>query len=553
MGLADKLFREIEEKSDGFFSLESVDGRAMLTVNPAGSKGKPVQLSDVQARLKLLQIEPCDTARLKQIVETADGQPHDVGRWAAAQKENARAEIDISADAMKAAIYLHPPLHGGEPLSYDDLLDKVAKAGICHGVFEDKLRALAEKPEYHQWIPIAEGTPPVAGKNGYLKRFKSNTKPEPQERADGSVDHRELGVIASVRKNEVIAEIIPPVAGQDGQNIHGKILPATGGSPAQFQPGPNVLLCEDGTKLLSAIDGLPVFESGGTIRVDEILYLKDVDYSTGNIDFPGSIIVEEHVADGFTLQTKGSIILKQSVGKVYLKAGGDVTLAGGFMGRGEGRIEAEGDIHARFIEQGKLVAGRSIYIAEVAMHSFLIAKVNIILRGRRAEIIGGEAVAGHSIICNKAGAVVETRTRLTVGTPPDILTALEAMQNEIQQKRETLQKIENTIKGLDDREQRGQLSEQDKETRARLKSLREKFKEQLELTSKQLEAAMGAFEPEKNAYALIEKETFPGVEICFGRSRTWRTGIRPIIGRISVYLGSENEIVVGNNPPKQAR
>lgn len=552
VSLAENLFREIEEKSDGFFSVESHNGRAVLTVSQAGLKGKPVTSQDVIVRLKALRIGSAELSKIKQIVEEADGRPHEIGIWQTPEKEDAYAEIEITADAMAASIYLYPPLYDGNPLREDQLRAIIAEANIHYGIFEEELTCLAEQPRYSSAIQIAQGVPAIDGKEGYLRKKNAGRSMGPKLKDDGSVDHRELGVFVSVAKDGVIAEIVPAVAGRDGMDVHGRVIPAKVSEPPQFEIGPNVYVSPDGTKLLSSIDGLPVFESGGRVRVDEVLYLENVDYSTGNIDFPGTIVVEGKLADGFSLTTQGSIIIQESVGKVFLKAAGDITLASGFMGRGEGRIEAEGDIRARFVEQGKLVAGRSIYIAEAAMHSFLIAQENIILKGRRGEIIGGEAVAGGSIVCCKAGAVVETKTRLTVGTPPEILTALEAMQNEIQQRQMTLVKIENTLRGLADKETRDSLTPQEQETRLRLHSLKDTYHNQLEMTQKQLDTAINTFEARQGAYAFIEKETYPGVEICFGKSRTWRAGIRSIVGKLSVYLNEADTVSVGNSPPHQS-
>ncbi|MCS6984975.1 MAG: FapA family protein [Leptospiraceae bacterium] len=549
MSYAENLYRELEEKRNGFFALEEKEGKAFLTVHPPGSKGKAVEISDVLARLKLLQIEPYSLDLIKEVVARARGEPTEIGLWPVRQKQNARAEVEISPDGMQAHIKLYPPIKGGEALSKDQISQALTEAGVRQGIFWDVVERLGQQNEYHRWFLIAEGKLPRAGRDGYLKTMWDELRQGPQELPGGRVDHRELGIIRSVTKGTIIAEIIPPESGEDGYDVTGKLLAASQGKGAQFELGPNVSLSEDGRKILSNIDGLPVIDSNNKIRVDEILYLKKVDYSTGNINFLGTIVVEEKVADGFVLKTPGSVLIKQSVGKIFIQAGGDVTLLGGFMGRGEGKIEAAGDIRARFVEQGKLVAGQSIYLSDAALYSFLVAKEKIVVKGRRGEIIGGEVIAGQSVVCEKAGAVVEAKTRITVGTPPEILMALEALQNEILQKKGLLTKIENTVRILEDKKLRQHISEKEEETRRKLTDLKEKFRAELASLEMQLENALSSFEPQKGCFVLIQRETYPNVEIHFGKSKFWRSGLRPISSRLAIYLNRDMQISVGSELP----
>ncbi|MBK7819437.1 MAG: DUF342 domain-containing protein [Sphingobacteriaceae bacterium] len=80
--------------------------------------------------------------------------------------------------------------------------------------------------------------------------------------------------------------------------------------------------------------------------VDEVCYLENVDYSTGNVDFSGDNYCRWNGCDNFTLRTKGSLVIKKSVGRVFLYADRDIVLSGGVMGRNGGVIESKADVYA---------------------------------------------------------------------------------------------------------------------------------------------------------------------------------------------------------------
>ncbi|EKJ86654.1 hypothetical protein CLV96_1200 [Leptospira meyeri] len=537
----DRILQDLEASENGYFQIENSGGKAVLKITKPGAKGKKVDYKDVIARVQLFGVEGYNGEQIKKVVALAENKPVEIGTWSKGDPISSYADITISEDHMEAKMVLHPPKHGGDLLTEYQLREQIASVGISVGIIDSVIQNQIKNPNFFVPYTIAKGIPPVPGKDGEIKiYFRSDNKPQLEEDEYGRIDYKNIAVIQSVKPGDLIAERIPPKKGEFGKTVNGTIIPYQEEKSVDWNLGPNVELKED--KLYAKIAGRPVLSATWEIKVDEVIQLEAVDYSTGNIDFPGTIIVEEKIGDGFSLTTNGSIIIRNSVGKAFLKAKGDIVLSGGFMGRGEGYIESEGNIYAKFVEQGKLTAQGSIFVEEAVMHSEISAKDFIRVLGGRGEVMGGTIIAGNSLTCSKLGAVVETKTKVAIGTPPELLDELNRMKKEIADKEITLHKVQLALTKLVEKSQKKELTIEEKETISKLKDANEKFTKVLETESKQFETALGSYEPNPDAFVDVEREVFPGVDLSFGAGKNYRLGINSLIGKTHFYLGTDGSI-----------
>ena len=547
----DRILQDLENNENGFFQIENKVGKAFLRVTKAGAKGKKVDIKDVISRIKLFGVENYDPEQIKKIIAIADGREIEIGHWSKGTPEESYVDIHIAEDHMSATLILHPPKHGGALLTEHQLREQFASVGVSVGILDPIVISIIREPVFLSPILFAKGFPAIPGRDGEIKLyFRSDNKPHLEEDEHGRMDYKNISMIQSVKPDVLLAEKIPPKAGQQGKTVTSEIIPCQSEREAYWIIGNNVE--ERDGKLYSKIAGRPVLERNGEIRVDEVINLEAVDYSTGNVDFPGTIIVEQKIGDGFSLNTNGSIIINSSVGKAFLKAKGDIVISGGFMGRGEGFIESEGNIYVKFVEQGKLTAGGSIFIEEASMHSELSAKDFIQAAGGRGEIIGGTIIAGNFIACQKLGAVVETKTKIAIGTPPDLLEELNRMRYEITEKESTLRKVQLTLQKLLEQSQKRELKEDEKEMISKLKEANEKYSNLLETQQKQFETALGSYEPSKTAYVEVQREIFPGVEVSFGAGRIYRAPLNSVLGKTILQLGQDGSIQTERTIPSNA-
>ena len=560
---------DLEADENGHFLIEEREGRAHLKVTPPGQRGRPVRFADVRARLELFRLEGYDRAEIEEIIAAADGDFYDICPWPERPSEDAELKVEIEPDGMTAHLELKPPRHGGRRVDAAMIHAALTAAGVTHGLHEDTIGALADgsyvdpaaaadhrrNPHIESTRPhpetdardrrlrveIAKGRRPRPGQAGRVRLyFEPRPRPAPgrPHTEEERVDFRKLNVIQTCQPEQLLAEIVPAREGEPGFNVRGDVLAPPPGQSAQIEAGKNTRLSEDGQQLFATLAGQVRAEtmrstrSSVTVAVEEVLQLEAVDYSTGHIDFPGTVQIEGTVLDGFEVKAGGDIIIQKTVGPVKLFAAGDIVLAGGAFCKNEGEIVAGQSIFARFVQDTRLYAVRDIVIEEAAMGSRLSAGHCVFLDGGgRGELIGGEVLAGREVRARKIGARSEALTRITVGIQPDAMRRIQAADRELLEKQTTLRKIETHLSQIDEAVSRGKtLSDGERTTVERLQGARKRYGELVAGLEKQRRLLYETLEPEPEASVEASEVLFPGVEVYFGTGpRRYRVEGRAIL------------------------
>ncbi|MEQ8352411.1 MAG: FapA family protein [Leptospiraceae bacterium] len=546
------FLRSIEDNENGHFLLENEGGRAILRVFPAGKKGRPVKKIDVQARLELFGVQDYDRAALDEAVAAASGEAFDIAAWEELPSEDARLELDMAEDESQAMITVVAPRHGGNWPGREEILTLLASRGVVAGIDEALVEAIANRslPELanrgfqKKAYRIATMKNPTAARDASVQwQIEPNPRAVPVreagQREEDPVDFRNLNVVQTCKAGDLLARVLPGEPGEAGFTVTGRTLPATDGSAIVLEAGLNVEA--RGTEFFSKIDGHARVSNYQTrfprIDVEEILELDNVDYSTGHIDFPGTVVVHNTVLDGFQVNARGDIIIEKTVSNVFLKAEGDIILTGGAVTRNSGYVEAAGSIFARFAQKSSLLAGHGIYIQEVSMHSRLTAGQEIIVEEGRGEIIGGDILAGQRVKARKLGTKMETATRITVGVDPDTFQKLREMDAQYEEQKKTYHRVLLHMQQIEESRKRGKATAEDEETEKRLRMVQQKLEKHLENLELQRERLIASINPVEGAEIEVREQVFPGVEISFGVGvRKYRVERRSLPGaRFSLY------------------
>lgn len=326
---------------------------------------------------------------------------------------DAVVHVSISNHGLEAYVRIEPPVNGGAAPTLAMLKAALAEGGITCHVDAEMLEALAEKPDYDRNIAVAQGIAPVNGADGtatfLIETGKKNLVP--RENEDGIVDFRDLGLVENVAQGQVLCTITPPTEGTPGLSVTGKELLQKKGKPVPSYLGKNTRLNEDGTAILSTIDGQVEFD-GRKINVSETFYVRgNVDSSTGNICAASNLTVLGMVFPGFRIEAGRAIDVKGIVENATIKAGGNIRLLSGITGS---ELYCEGDLKCRFIENCNVLVKGEI-TAEYILNSQIKCGKTIRTVGKIAKIIGGNCVAGENIEAGTIGSAANVKTRLELG------------------------------------------------------------------------------------------------------------------------------------------
>jgi len=324
-------------------------------------------------------------------------------------------EIKIPADQLSAYVRVLLKYEGSElEVEEADVLDFLGKNGVNYGILNDDVKSFCQQKNYYQWQKVAVGSQAEDGEDGsYSLTFDPTSHGSPQEREDGTVDYRELGTVKNVFEDEVLCNIVHPTEGKDGVNVYGGPMVAKAGKAAPVDAGVNVKKTEDGTEFRAATDGCAHFKDG-KVYVDEAYNVKeDVSLKTGNVQFNGSITISQNVLQGFKVNAQKDIFVKGIVEGAELTAGGNIVIAGGITGMSTAKIEAGGDVTAKFIENATVICGGNVH-SDILMMANVKAEKSVILKGTRSAIIGGNTLAGETISCKALGSDANPRQTVAV-------------------------------------------------------------------------------------------------------------------------------------------
>lgn len=326
-------------------------------------------------------------------------------------------------------------------------LDEI-KHHITYGLNEVLLTNIVESKLMDEKMVIAKGKNQIPGEDGSIKYNFDMEKPLlPKLKQDGTVDYRELDAINKVKKDEVLAEIIPPTEGTVGIKVNGDEIPNVKGRTPRFKYGKNVSLSLDGSSLISTTNGLVEFKNG-KVSVSELLQVHNVDNSIGNIDFDGNIIVSGDILNGFSIKSNGSVEVKGAVEGGFINCDGDVLIRQGIQGYNRPAIDTNGNLSTKFIENA-IANVKGNITSEAIMHSNVSSNNNILVLGKKGLIVGGICRATYEIRARVIGSTMATTTILEVGTDPVIKTTHDGLELNFQNAKKNLKKIEQSLKVLE--------------------------------------------------------------------------------------------------------
>jgi hypothetical protein len=393
----------------------------MVKIEPPKGQGKPVTLESAKNYLASKGITNYDENLLRKAIQNPTGQWVKIGERSPTPGD-AKISLQVSTDEMKAFMTVSRPERGGGFPENDELMSLLKAKKVFYGIKEDAITQAFENELYNVPLIVAEGDYPQDGKDAEIKyHFKTSTdKVSLKVKEDGSVDFHDLDIVQSVVAGQILATKEPATKGKPGKTITGRVLPARDGRDIQLVPGNNNHLSPDGMQLISDINGQVVFKNG-RVHVEPVFEVReDVGPSTGDINFPGNVIIYGNVNDTFKVYAGGNVEITGNVGKANITAEGNLVVRQGIQGKDEAQIVCGGDLYAKFIERAKLKVEGDIVVTEAILHSNVSCKKHIFCQGgRRSQIGGGRIRAFQEINAKFLGTEAYAETILEAGIDPD--------------------------------------------------------------------------------------------------------------------------------------
>lgn len=442
-----KVLRQLSALSQSWLDMEDSAAQARAAADAAAAAAR-AEATNAEAPSESDQPETGDAPQRASIEETVPPAPLDVDEMGQAL---------VSGDGMVVWLLLLPPSGNGKRLSMADGEALLREANVTAGIDQDALQAVFDKKSYFCLRPVAWGTPPVSGKDGWTEdHFQRKFVRGMGDADNGTVDYRAQSNVQAISKDAVICDIYPPVEGIAGLRVDGIAVAPPPVKAAVVPAGGNTVLSEDGTKLLAAIDGFLEFR-GDLFEVKNLLNItNDVDYSTGNIDFRGDVSIRGDVREQFSVKATGNITIDGLVEAATVEAGGDVIITNGVSGNGQAVIRGS-HVRAKYVENSSVFA--DTLEADYILSSRISCTDSILASGSRGAIIGGEVIAAKNIKASRVGSQSGSPTEIILGVQPKLREELNANRKQLMNIRTESSELVKRVAYLKNRMERSRPDE----------------------------------------------------------------------------------------------
>lgn len=500
---------------NGYFQIVKAPGGYGLKIFLPKDGGADVNLQEVTDYLDRKSI-PYDPMGIKKAIMAGEDTVCFLERKDCPKLEE-DYHIEVSQDNMQAVMRFYPASETGKRTTMDSVIKNLRYRSIIYGIQMNVLQDhFMSDGIYCTNLVVAQGKEPRHGTDAYIKYyFNTDIHAQPTLKEDGSVDYFHLNMINPCKKGQLLAEIIPEDEGEYGTTVQGAKIRPRQVKRAHLEFGHNIEISQDRRKLTSMVDG-HVALVDTKVFVSDVYEVENVDLSTGNIDFEGSVQVNGNVSSNFSIRAGGNIVISGVVEGAYIEAGGNIIIARGMNGMAKGVLKAGGNIVAKFLENTTASAGGYVS-TESILHSSVIATTEIQVTGKRGFITGGHVRAGQRIEVKTLGATLGAPTVVEVGVDPEKKAEYMRLQKEIAEIVKNIRNIQPILSNFAEKRSKGVRFTPDQINYIRNSAgTIETLKKSLEEKNNRMQELQLEFNPQERAAVLVKGEVYPGTTIIIG-------------------------------------
>ncbi len=351
--------------------------------------------------------------------------------------------IYVSSDRMYAWVLVFPPTGWGKELTKELIFEALEKKKVSYGLVQETFDSLPDDyNRYFHLFLIAKGSKPANGDNGYLvDYFLRHVERLPEMDEFGNVNYMSLGAEQNVKKGDLICEAIPPTEGIAGRTVLNQELRCKNGKSVSIPKGKNTEVSEDGNKLIASIDGRVEF-SGRYFSVKPLLEIPgNVDYSTGNINFIGDVLIHGDVCSGFSVKAMGDIKVDGVIESCEIEAGGDLIVVKGIVGNMETIVRSQHNIYSKYLVNSIVHARQNVHTDSIR-YSNVYSDGEVQVCSGRGLIVGGQIRAAQGIEAKIVGSVYESPTSVFLGGQPYADFEKQLLSRNIKEMKDEMEKLE---------------------------------------------------------------------------------------------------------------
>lgn len=443
------------------------------------------------------------------------------------------SRIVVSPDGVQATLQIQPGLEPKD-ISAEAIEAVLAARGIrpskiTKTAAERIAGLLVQDPQAVVETVVAEGVPAVHGVDGRFElcdALVERRRKLAEESEEGDSDHYARSAFIIVEEGEHLGRVKRHTEAQDGQDVRGKIIKATPGRPCQMKFDDSVEVHPDGAVTSRRKGRLE--HNAQSLSVDAVLEVAEsVDFSTGNVSFPGDVSIRKGVKDCFIVEAGGNLEIVELVEAATIRAERSIILHRGMAGRGKGEIFAGGDLEARYLDGVQIVVGHDLVVQKELTNCSTSVGRSIDAPG--CTVNGGELRLRFGGRVKALGGEAETETSIAIGCDPQLDERARMLDEMLPEVLKRLEKAKAELADL--KRATSKPSAAQAETMTSLQFEIMTGQSRLPTIAAAIDQVLRAYEKLGQSTLVVERSIMPGVSIAIGASgATFKQAVRgPVV------------------------
>ena len=499
---------------NAYFEVINNEDKMYLWVHPEVGDGEMFLSEEVNKYLDTISFPDYDMVKINGYIERGDFDEPLLISDEPLIPVGEKCIVKIDREGLKAVARFYPPTTGGSLLTENEIIADLRMAGVKHGVRKKAIEHFLENHEYCRDYLLAIATKPRNGHDAKVTyHFDINQTSRPKLNEDGSVDFHQLGNIKPVEAGQKLATLKPVDWGTPGATVTGKPIKPKKVKNRHLRFGRNIRISEDKCKIYSEVAGHVSLVEDMVMVSDIYQVPANVDASTGDIEYNGTVQVTGNVNTGYKIKADGDIVVNGVVEGAELTAGGNIVLKRGIQGGEKGVLIAEGNITAKFIESSKVTC-KGMVKADAVINSEIDCREQVEVRGKKGLINGGSVRTYANIIATTVGSEMGGTTKIEVISDKELIIRANELKEKIKELDEELKKIDEVAGGIKKQVAAGmEISEEQMDYIRRATKLKPAKTKEVKESRMERESLLDRIDANKRACVRIVDNVYSGVEI----------------------------------------
>lgn len=437
-------------------------------------------------------------------------------------------DLKVSKDGLRAEVSYFSPMafKKASHLRDDKWVKKwLTRKGVRYGYSKEIKEAVAQaiaEQKSMQGMLLARGIEPGKHAGPYVVAVRPDTPPdEDDESAEDSeeqdsedslelVNLREQQNKSFCEEGEVVARLDFHERAKPGVNVYGKKIPVSDFEDMEVKLGE--LVERKGMKFYATAQGVASVGEDSVIVRKAYLHKGDVNLSSGNIDFDGSVCIQGSIDIGARVRATEDLVVRKNIHSGDVFVGGDLTVRHGIATAGKGCIRVMGHATSEYIENSVIECHGVLRVKKALLNSEVLAGEGIKGVRKRAIIAGGFLSCYGNFETGELGFQTGVRTDLQVGVPLKHVKSMRIRNKRVFKLEAFLDDIAAQLQELK-KKSFTQVTGEQKDYLAQLKAKEIRVKRIIKTLQAQLKTMSQAIGYNRSSVAVIREALIPSCSI----------------------------------------